>query len=483
MQHRPPALRDAPRGVAAWLAPRAGPDGSCCSPARAASARPRRPRPPRCAAPTPACARSCCRPTRPTRWPTPSTRRSAPLAAPVGRQPVGPAARRPGAHGGGLGRDPGLPRSRCSAGPASTASRPRSCRSSPASTRSSPSATSRAYADVGRLGRRRRRLRADGRDDPAPVAARRPRPGTWSGSSRPAAGSTGWCRPVLSRVTSLPVAGDDVFAATRALLRPARRRARAAHRRRPHQRAPGRQPRAHGDRRGPPHPHLPVAVRLPRRRGRRQPAAARRRHRPVVRRAGRRPHAEHLAAIEEGFAPLPVLRGQLAPAELVGARPRCAASPTRSTATTTPRPGSHDGEPLRVRRATATSMLLALDLPFADRDDLDAGPARRRAARAGRARTGGRSCCPTRCGAAGDGRPPARRLPDGRLRSGRRRRRGRPAADADADRVATAIGGPAVACDDRRGADDGSDSRRRGGTATEARLARASSTCRPRPAS
>ena len=54
-----------------------------------------------------------------------------------------------------------------------------------------------------------------------------------------------------------------------------------------HERPPRREPRADGRRRSAPHLHLPLAVRLPRRRGDREPHAARRRDRPVVRRSGR----------------------------------------------------------------------------------------------------------------------------------------------------------------------------------------------------
>jgi arsenite-transporting ATPase len=82
-------------------------------------------------------------------------------------------------------------------------------------------------------------------------------------------------------------------------------------------------------------------------------------------------HIEHLRTIEDGFAPLPVLKVELAPTELVGldalrgfgARlygERDAASRL------------HDGQPLRItRRAGRTT--LALDLPFADRDELELG--------------------------------------------------------------------------------------------------------------
>jgi arsenite-transporting ATPase len=82
-------------------------------------------------------------------------------------------------------------------------------------------------------------------------------------------------------------------------------------------------------------------------------------------------HTEHLKTIEEGFAPLPVLRVELAPDELVGLealrgfgdelyRDRDASSCL------------HDGQPLRItRRSGRTS--LSLELPFADRDDLELG--------------------------------------------------------------------------------------------------------------
>ena len=60
-----------------------------------------------------------------------------------------------------------------------------------------------------------------------------------------------------------------------AVLRPPRRRARAAHRRRRHERAARREPRAARRRRSAAHVHVPLAVRLPRRRGDREPHPAR----------------------------------------------------------------------------------------------------------------------------------------------------------------------------------------------------------------
>jgi arsenite-transporting ATPase len=82
-------------------------------------------------------------------------------------------------------------------------------------------------------------------------------------------------------------------------------------------------------------------------------------------------HAEHLAAIEEGFAPLPVLKANLAGDELVGLEA------LRSFAAglygdDDPAARRHAGEPLKVRRLRGKHVL-ELELPFADRDDLDLG--------------------------------------------------------------------------------------------------------------
>jgi arsenite-transporting ATPase len=82
-------------------------------------------------------------------------------------------------------------------------------------------------------------------------------------------------------------------------------------------------------------------------------------------------HAEHLAAIEEGFAPVPVLRAELASAELVGL------DALRQFADELY--GELDaaavlfrGEPLRVE-SVGDDYVLSLALPFADRDDLELG--------------------------------------------------------------------------------------------------------------
>jgi arsenite-transporting ATPase len=85
----------------------------------------------------------------------------------------------------------------------------------------------------------------------------------------------------------------------------------------------------------------------------------------------RKLHAEHLAAIEEGFAPLPVLKAALAGDELVGL------DALRDFAAELygeddPAAKRHAGAPLRARKLRGKHVL-ELDLPFADRDDLELG--------------------------------------------------------------------------------------------------------------
>jgi arsenite-transporting ATPase len=82
-------------------------------------------------------------------------------------------------------------------------------------------------------------------------------------------------------------------------------------------------------------------------------------------------HAEHLSSIVDGFAPLPVLRAELAPEELVGlARLRSFADTLYGDVD--PTGVLHRGEPLRVERR-GSMFVLRLGLPFADRDDLEVG--------------------------------------------------------------------------------------------------------------
>lgn len=82
-------------------------------------------------------------------------------------------------------------------------------------------------------------------------------------------------------------------------------------------------------------------------------------------------HAEHLVAIEEGFAPLPVLRATLAEEEVVGLdRLRDLAGVVYGDRD--PADRLHEGEPLRLED-DGDGPALVLDLPFADRDDLELG--------------------------------------------------------------------------------------------------------------
>jgi arsenite-transporting ATPase len=87
--------------------------------------------------------------------------------------------------------------------------------------------------------------------------------------------------------------------------------------------------------------------------------------------AWREAHAEHLASIEEGFAPLPVLRADLASDEVVG-EDRLRALADELYADTDPMGLLHDGPSLSVQRRGETSVLV-LPLPFCEHDDLDVG--------------------------------------------------------------------------------------------------------------
>ena len=82
-------------------------------------------------------------------------------------------------------------------------------------------------------------------------------------------------------------------------------------------------------------------------------------------------HAEHLAAIEDAFAPLPVLRAELAPDELVGLDSLRGFGESLYAGHS---PGGllHDAEGLRVERRNG-GHVLSFPLPGADRDEVDLG--------------------------------------------------------------------------------------------------------------
>jgi arsenite-transporting ATPase len=82
-------------------------------------------------------------------------------------------------------------------------------------------------------------------------------------------------------------------------------------------------------------------------------------------------HVEHLKAIEDGFAPLPVLKVDLAPNELVGLD-ALREFGAQVYGELDPAAILHKGQPLRVHRRNGRTTL-SLDLPFADRDDLELG--------------------------------------------------------------------------------------------------------------
>jgi arsenite-transporting ATPase len=176
-------------------------------------------------------------------------------------------------------------------------------------------------------------------------------------------------RPLVSRLTSLPIAGDDVFAATRRF----------------YDRLDGVRGLLTGE---------TASVRLVVNPERMVIAEARRtatylalfgyRVDAVIAnrllpdaitdpwfKAWKEAHAEHLATIEEGFAPLPVLRAELAAEELVGLGAlrqlgddiyvgHDAASVL------------HEGQPM-VIEPRGSGYVMRLQLPFTDRDDLEVG--------------------------------------------------------------------------------------------------------------
>src|SRR3546814_9886859 len=82
-------------------------------------------------------------------------------------------------------------------------------------------------------------------------------------------------------------------------------------------------------------------------------------------------HLEHLQTIEDGFAPLPVLKVELAPNELIGLD-ALRGFGEQLYGELDAAGSLHEGQPLRItQRAGRTT--LSLELPFADRDDVELG--------------------------------------------------------------------------------------------------------------
>ena len=176
-------------------------------------------------------------------------------------------------------------------------------------------------------------------------------------------------RPVISRVTSLPVANDDVFAAirrfydrldgVRELLTDGETSSVRL----------GREPRAHGDRRGAAHRDLPRVVRLPRRCGRREPAVARCDQRSVVRHVEGDPRRAPARRSRTASRRCRCSRPSWRPRSWSGST-SSAASPTLLYGEAEAHAVFHRGEPLRIK-ARGKTRVLSLDLPFADKDDLE----------------------------------------------------------------------------------------------------------------
>ncbi len=82
-------------------------------------------------------------------------------------------------------------------------------------------------------------------------------------------------------------------------------------------------------------------------------------------------HAEHLTSITDGFAPLPILRAELAADELVGVD-ALRSFAGHLYADLDPAAVLHPGEPLQVL-PKGTGYELTVELPFADKDELELG--------------------------------------------------------------------------------------------------------------
>lgn len=82
-------------------------------------------------------------------------------------------------------------------------------------------------------------------------------------------------------------------------------------------------------------------------------------------------HVEHVKAIEEGFAPLPVLKVELAPEELIGVD-ALRGFADRVYGDLDAAAILYEGQPLRITRRNGRTTLV-LELPFADKGDLELG--------------------------------------------------------------------------------------------------------------
>ncbi|HLK43730.1 MAG TPA: ArsA family ATPase [Thermoleophilia bacterium] len=181
---------------------------------------------------------------------------------------------------------------------------------------------------------------------------------------------TGLLRPIVSRMTSIPVAGDDVFdAASRLYDRLDGVRGLLTDGRRSSVRLvvnPERMVIAEARRTA---TYLSLF-------GYRVDAVVANRLLPAEItdpwfKAWKETHAEHLEAIEAGFAPVPVLRAELAPDEVVGPAALRVLGDSLYDGTD-PAAVLHHGETMQIERR-GEKYALSVHLPFADRDELELG--------------------------------------------------------------------------------------------------------------
>ena len=130
----------------------------------------------------------------------------------------------------------------------------------------------------------------------------------------------------------------------------------------------------------------------------RQPPAARRGRPTRGSTGGRRCTPSTSRRIEEGFAPLPVLRAELAADELVGLDAPARLRSPRSTASRDPAASCTRASPCKVTRRDGRTTLVARAArsPTAT---ISSSAAAATSCSSGSGPTGGRSCCRTRCGA------------------------------------------------------------------------------------
>ena len=193
-------------------------------------------------------------------------------------------------------------------------------------------------------------------------------------------------RPLLGRAVGVPMPRDEVFASVQRLYAELGG-VQEVLARRQHVGAAGAHPRAGAGRRGPAHADLAVALRLPRRRGRRQPGLPRGQYAgcETGSAAGRPAAASVLDEVDASFAPLPVLRAAYQAAEPIGPDALAELGRAASTAPSSDEPWAPTAGRRRCGssvRAMSSSSCSTCRSPRPREVDLRA--ARRRAVAAGR---------------------------------------------------------------------------------------------------